>query len=199
MRLDFRGKFLGLLLAVGLGVMLGMVLAPPQAKAEDFDLSKLKDGGYVVLLRHVKAGGADSDDFDLKDCRTQRQVGAAGRAQGAVLAERFRAAGITKATVLSSQFCRALQTAELLDLGPVTEEPALNYFHWKLGGEDEMNAAVRRLFAEMKPPAGPLVLVTHSHAFIALGQEKPASGGGLVFVPNGTDRPKVAGTITAPE
>jgi phosphohistidine phosphatase SixA len=176
-----------------------LAAGPQRAAAADFDLAKLKDGGYVVLLRHVKAGGVDADDFDLKDCRTQRQVGAAGRAQGAVLAERFRAAGITKAKVLSSQFCRALQTAELLGLGPVTEEPALNYFHWSLGGEDEMNAAVRRLFAEMKPPAGPLVLVTHSHAFVALGQEKPASGGGLVFIPNGSDRPEVAGTITAPE
>ncbi len=185
-----------LLLAAGLLAM-GLPAAP--AEAGDFDLAKLKQGGYVVLLRHVKAGGADADDFDLKNCRTQRQVGAAGRAQGVVLAERFRTAGITEATVLSSQFCRALQTAELLGLGPVTEEPALNYFHWKLGGEDEMNAAIRRYFAEMKAPAGPLVLVTHSHAFVALGQEKPPSGGGLVFRPNGSERPEVAGTITAPE
>jgi phosphohistidine phosphatase SixA len=168
-------------------------------QAADFDLAKLKDGGYVVLLRHVKAGGADSDDFDLKDCRTQRQVGAAGRAQGAVLARRFRDAGIPKAKVLSSQYCRALQTAELLGLGPVTEEPALNYFHWTQGGKESADQAVRRLFAGMAPPDGPLVLVSHTHAFIALGQEKPPSGGGLVLIPDGTERPEVAGTITAPE
>ncbi len=186
-----------LLLVAGLLAM-GLPAAAP-AEAGDFDLAKLKDGGYVVLLRHVKAGGVDADDFDLKKCRTQRQVGAAGRAQGAVLAERFRAAGVTEATVLSSQFCRARQTAELLGLGPVTEEPALNYFHWTLGGEDQMNAAIRRYFAEMKPPEGPLVLVTHSHAFVALGQEKPPSGGGLVFRPNGSERPEAVGTITAPE
>lgn len=182
-------------------VLLAALLLPGvgAVEAADFDLAKLNDGGYVVLLRHVKAGGVDGDDFDLKDCRSQRQVGAAGRAQGAVLAERFRAAGIASATVLSSQFCRALQTAELLDLGPVTEEPALNYFHWTLGGEDAMNEAIRRFFAGMKTPEGPLVLVSHSHAFVALGQEKPPSGGGLVFVPNGTARPELAGTITAPE
>ncbi|GAB4225773.1 MAG: hypothetical protein Tsb0032_31880 [Kiloniellaceae bacterium] len=184
--------------AVLLAFLLGPLPALP-ASAADFDLARLKEGGYVVLLRHVKAGGSDSDEFDLQDCRTQRQVGKAGRAQGALLAGRFRAAGIAEARVLSSQFCRALQTAELLDLGPVTEESALNYFHWKLGGEAEMNAAIRRLFAEMDPPAGPLVLVSHSHAFVALGQEKPPSGGGLVLRPNGTDRPEVAGTISAPE
>jgi phosphohistidine phosphatase SixA len=194
MQKGMRGLFAGLLATC---VLLAAV--PRQAAAADFDLAKLKDGGYVVLLRHVKAGGVDADDFDLKDCRTQRQVGKAGRAQGAVLAERFRAAGITGATVLSSQFCRAKQTAELLGLGPVTEEPALNYFHWTLGGEDQMNAAIRRYFAEMQPPEGPLVLVTHSHAFVALGRDKPPSGGGLVFRPNGSERPELAGTITAPE
>ena len=192
MRCEVRGLFWGLLLVFVLALL-------GAAKAEDFDLSRLKDGGYVVLLRHVKAGGADSDSFDLRDCRSQRQVGRSGRAQGAVLAERFRAAGITEATLLSSQFCRALQTAELLGLGPATEEPALNYYHWKLGGEDEMNAAIRDLFAGMKAPDGPLVLVSHSHAFVALGQEKPPSGGGLVFRPNGTAAPEVAGVITAPE
>ncbi|MGD1877152.1 MAG: histidine phosphatase family protein [Kiloniellaceae bacterium] len=189
-----RGFFFCLLLACTL-----LAARSGPAVAADFDLSKLKDGGYVVLLRHVKAGGADSDDFDLKDCQTQRQVGAPGRAQAAVLAERFRAAGIAAATVLSSQFCRAKQTAALLGLGPVIEEPALNYFHWKLGGEDEMNAAVRGLFAAMASPDGPRVLVTHSHAFVALGQEKPPSGGGLVLRPNGTASPDVVGTIAAPE
>lgn len=176
-----------------------LVSLPAAALAEDFDLSMLKDGGYVVLLRHVKAGGMDADDFDLEDCGTQRQVGAAGRAQGEVLAQRFRAAGITEAKVLSSQFCRARQTAELLGLGPVVEEPALNYFHWTLGGEDEMNDAIRRFFAGMTVPEGPLVLVSHSHAFVALGQEKPPSGGGLVLAPNGTATPQVMGRITAPE
>lgn len=175
-------------------------ILPGPATAVDFDLAKLNDGGYVVLLRHVKAGGVDSDDFDLKDCSTQRRVGAPGRAQAAVLAKRFRAAGVARAQVLSSQYCRAAQTAELLGLGPVIEEPALNYFHWKLGGEAEMNEALRRYVVDLQaPPAGaPLVLVSHSHAFILIGQEKPPSGGGLVLKPNGSDRPEVVGTITAP-
>jgi 8-oxo-(d)GTP phosphatase len=182
-------------------LLLGVLLLALPAAAGDFDLTRLNEGGYVVLLRHVKAGGVDSDDFDLKDCGTQRQVGAPGRAQAAVLAERFHAAGVNGARVLSSQWCRAAQTAELLGLGPVTEEPALNYFHWKLGGEAEMNENLRRYFIAMEaPPTGaPLVLVSHSHAFVLIGQEKPPSGGGLVLRPNGSDRPEVVGTISAPK
>jgi phosphohistidine phosphatase SixA len=184
----------GLLLC---GPLLSALAAP--ALAADFDLARLKDGGYVVLLRHVKAGGVDADDFDLKDCRTQREVGAPGRKQAAELAARFKAAGIAQARVLSSQFCRAAQTAELLGLGPVAEEPELNYFHWSTGGEAQMNERVRRFFAGLTAPEGPLVLVSHSHAFIAIGQPKPESGGGLVLRPNGTTTPEVVGTLTAPE
>ncbi|GAB4355309.1 MAG: hypothetical protein Kow00114_05620 [Kiloniellaceae bacterium] len=181
--------------------MLAAALGAAPAAAADFDLARLNDGGTVLLLRHVKAGGADSDDFDLKNCRTQREVGAAGRKQAAELAARFKAAGITAARVLSSQWCRALQTAELLGLGPVEEAPALNYYHWKLGSEDAMKDALRRFFIELPAPApgAPVVLVSHTTAFGAIGVEAPKSGGGLVLRPNGTAAPEVVGAISAPE
>ncbi|HMA14227.1 MAG TPA: histidine phosphatase family protein [Kiloniellaceae bacterium] len=181
--------------------VLVLLLAAVPAAAAEFDLSKLKDGGYVVLLRHVTAGGSDSDDFDLKDCRTQRQVGPSGRSEAEALATRFKAAGITAARVLSSQWCRALQTAALLGLGPVVEEPALNYYHWRLGGEAAMNEALRAYFValEAPPPGAPLVLVAHTTAFKAIGVEAPKAGGGVVLRPNGTDRPEVVGEIAAPE
>ena len=191
-------SFLLLLLAA---CLLTAAAGATSAWAGDFDLAKLNEGGYVLLLRHVKAGGADADDFDLKDCRSQREVGAPGRAQAAQLAARFRAAGIAAAEVMTSQWCRAKQTAELLGLGPVTEEPALNYYHWKLGGEAAMNAALRRFFAGLEAPApgAPLVLVSHTTAFNVMGLEAPKDGGGLVLKPNGTALPEVAGTLSAPE
>ncbi|MGF1631706.1 MAG: histidine phosphatase family protein [Kiloniellaceae bacterium] len=187
-----------LLLAV---CLLAAAAMAASARAGDFELAKLNEGGYVLLLRHVKAGGADADDFDLRDCRSQRQVGTPGRAQAAILARRFQDAGIASARVLTSQWCRAKQTAELLGLGAPTEEPALNYYHWKLGGEGAMNAALRRFFAGLEAPApgAPLVLVSHTTAFNAMGLEAPKDGGGLVLKPNGTARPEVVGTISAPE
>lgn len=181
-------------------LLFSLFVASP-ALAGDFDLSKLDDGGYVLLLRHVKAGGTDSDDFDLKDCRTQRQVGAPGRAQAEVLAARFREAGIIRASVLTSQWCRAKQTAELLGFGSVAEEPALNYYHWKLGSEGAMNDALRAFFEELEAPAPgtALVLVSHTTAFNVMDLEAPKSGGGLILRPNDTAKPEVVGRITAPE
>lgn len=181
--------------------LLLVVTAAAPAAAGGFDLAKLNEGGFVVLLRHVTAGGSDADDFVLADCRTQRQVGASGRAEAADLAARFKAAGITQARVLSSQWCRAKQTGELLGLGPVTEEPALNYYHWRLGSEDAMKAALRGFLAglEAPPPGAPLVLVSHSTAFGIMGVESPPAGGGLVLKPNGTAKPEVVGEVPAPE
>ncbi len=188
--------------AIGvLALALLAVQAPRPATATDFDLARLKEGGYVVLLRHAKAGGSDADNFDLRDCKTQRQVGAPGRKQMTELVARFEAAGITEARVLSSQFCRALQTAELLDLGPVVEEPRLNYFHWKLGDEAAMTRDLRALMTELDPgeAGSPLILVTHSHAFKEIGAPRPKSGGGFILRPNGTAKPEVVGAITAPD
>jgi len=195
-----HGKFRLSLSWLSGALLLSAVMFAVPARAADFDLSKLNDGGYVVLLRHVKAGGADSDDFDMKNCGTQRQVATPGREQAAVLAARFRQAGITRARVHSSQWCRALQTAELLGLGPVSEAPALNYYHWKLGSEAKMTAALRDFFIALPAPApgDPLVLVSHTTAFGAIGVEAPKSGGGLILRPNGTDRPEVVGSISAP-
>jgi len=183
------------------GGLLVAVLAAAPAQAEDFDLSKLNEGGTVLLLRHVKAGGTDADDFDLEDCATQRQVGDAGRAQAAVLARRFKAAGITAARVISSQWCRALQTAELLGLGPVEPAPALNYYHWKLGSEAAMTEALKRFFIDLQAPVpgAAVILVGHTTAFGIIGVEAPKSGGGLVLKPNGTATPEVVGSMSAPE
>jgi phosphohistidine phosphatase SixA len=181
--------------------LLLVVLPATSAPAADFDLGKLKEGGYVLLLRHVKTSGSDADDLDLADCRTQRQVAASGRRQAEALATRFRAAGVTAARLLASQWCRARETAELLGLGPPTDEPALNYPHWKFGGEEAMNESLRRFVAALVAPApgAPLVLVGHSNAFNVMGLEVPKSGGGLVLKLNGTAAPEVVGMISAPE
>lgn len=182
-------------------VLAPLIAAGAPAWAEDFDLAKLNDGGYVLLLRHVTAGGVDSDDLVLADCRTQRQVGATGRAQATDLAARLRAAGIASARVLSSQWCRALQTAELLGLGPVTGTPELNYFHWRLDSEEATKATLRSFYSALEPPApgAPLVLVSHVTAFHAMGLEAPSEGGGLVLLPNGTANPQVVGAVSAPK
>src|SRR3546814_10147098 len=74
--------------------------------------------------------------------------------------------------------------AELLGRGPVGEEPALNYYHWKLGSEAAMNETLRGYLSALRAPlpGAPLVLVGHSTAFAAMGVAAPKAGGGLVQI-----------------
>ena len=106
-----------------------IVLAAPAARADDNAMwALLKVPGHIVILRHSNAPGATPEPYgiDLKDCSIQRSLDDAGRAQARRIGDEFRKHGITKARLVSSQFCRALETAKLTGLGPVAELPALN-------------------------------------------------------------------------
>ena len=72
---------------------------------------------YVVLLRHAIAPGTgDPANFQLNDCSTQRNLSEAGRQQAREIGEAFRDRNIPVTKVLSSQWCRCLETAELMDI-----------------------------------------------------------------------------------
>ena len=83
----------------------------------------------------------------------------------------------------SSQWCRCLETAELLDLGPVVELPGLNSFYER-PQDRESNLAAIRDSLKARPPRGELlILVTHQVTISALTGEFTASGHGVLATP----------------
>ena len=74
-----------------------------------------KAGGQVVLMRHAVTTPAvgDPDGMVLHDCRTQRNLSDEGRAHARQVGEAFRARGVPVAQLLSSPWCRCLETARL--------------------------------------------------------------------------------------
>ena len=159
-----------------------ILMVPSQAMAEQSGLwAGLLAGDHVVLMRHAAAPGmGDPDDFVLGDCSTQRNLSAAGLAQAVRIGERLRANGIGRARVYSSQWCRCLDTARALGLGPVQPLPALNSFFRDFSREDMQTQATRQ-WIERRAPDGPLILVTHQVNITALTGIFPASGE-LVFI-----------------
>jgi phosphohistidine phosphatase SixA len=76
--------------------------------------SAIKQGGHVLLIRHASAPGTfDPPGFKLDDCSTQRNLSEQGRAQARQLGEALRARKIPIGEVLSSQWCRCVDTATL--------------------------------------------------------------------------------------
>jgi len=75
----------------------------------------LVDGGYVIYFRHAATDRSqpDSNRDELADCATQRNLNDEGRAQSRAIGIAFQRLGIPVGRVLSSQYCRARETAEL--------------------------------------------------------------------------------------
>ena len=163
---------------------------------EPLPLGELAKPGRVLMLRHANAPGiGDPPNFRVDDCATQRNLDAAGRAQAAMLGERLAKAGIERAKVYSSQWCRCLETARLLGLGPVTELPALNSFFGRAQDRDSNVAALRAFLAALPAGGPPVVLVTHQVTITAFTGQGAASGGGAVLELNGSGAPRVLGEI----
>jgi phosphohistidine phosphatase SixA len=138
--------------------------------------------GLVVLLRHAIAPGTgDPPGFKLSDCSTQRNLSAAGRQQAVRIGQAFRQRRIAIARVRSSQWCRCLETAKLINLGTVEPTPALNSFFENPDREAAQTAALRQLILNHRTSNAVLILVTHQVNITALTGIIPASGAAVVL------------------
>jgi phosphohistidine phosphatase SixA len=182
-------------------LLLALALVPgaaPALAAEVLDLTELAKPGRVLLLRHAIAPGVgDPDNFRLRDCSTQRNLDGAGRQQAARLGKRIAGLGLRDVKVYAGQWCRTLETARLLGLGPVTELPALNSFFSRPDQREGNLDGVRKFLAKL-PVDGPLViLVTHQVTVTGITGIYPASGGGAVLQLNGSPTPQTIGELRA--
>lgn len=182
----------------GLLILAGFMCAISDATraAETVALAELAKPGRVLMLRHANAPGiGDPSSFSLDDCSTQRNLDQAGRAQALALGKRLAQAGVRQAKVYSSQWCRCLDTARLLNLGPVEPLPALNSFYGRSHARETTLAALRVFLAGLPTTGAPVVLVTHQVTITAFTGEGAATGSGSLFELNGSGEPRLLGSI----
>ena len=139
--------------------------------------------GTIVLFRHAIAPGiGDPTDFKLGDCSTQRNLDAAGQAQARRIGEQFRAQQISVQKVMTSQWCRAQETAQLAFPGMAQESPAFNSFFAETNrsaAQSAQSKAALEIFRQWKGP-GVLAVVTHQVNITALTGIYPGSGEGVI-------------------
>jgi len=144
-------------------------------------LQQPSDALYVVLLRHALAPGTgDPANFQLDDCSTQRNLNDEGREQARQIGQAFRDRNVEVQQVLSSQWCRCLETAELMDLGEVKPYPTLNsFFRDRSTAEAQTTETKQFLLSQIENP-GVIVMVTHQVNITGITDIVPRSGEAVV-------------------
>ena len=160
-----------------------MALVVMNAHANEDDLIKLmKSGGHILMIRHAYApGSGDPANFKIGDCATQRNLDDRGRSQARAIGDWLRSKGIKDAKIYSSQWCRCLETATLLGLGPVAELPALDSFYGKPQNREPDIKALRSFIATLPADGELIIFVTHYVTILEITGEGVSPGEGVVL------------------
>ena len=157
-------------------------------------VTAMKQGGYVIVLRHgaTRRDQADTDPLHRANIASQRVLSTEGKDVATRMGDAFRKLGIPLGNVYSSQFDRALETAKLVSGKTVTSSPDLTE-----GGlvvtpaENERRAKALKAMAHTKPAAGVnTLIVTHKPNILdAFGESwfDGKEGETSVFKPDGSN------------
>lgn len=164
-------KFLSLL-----EISLLLLVGTAPVHADEQLWSALTEGGYVVLMRHARPE-QKGDPFLLTpgDCSRQRNLSAAGREQARSIGKLFEKRAIKVTEVLSSRYCRTMETARLA-FGKTTPWQPLDLIS-PLSARQQADhiAAVSRKIKSFKGP-GILVMISHQPNIDVLTFEQVAPG-----------------------
>jgi hypothetical protein len=146
-------------------------------------LSQLRQGGYVLYLRHTSTDFSQNDSrmTSFEDCASQRNLTDRGRDEARALGEHVKRLKIPIGEVLASPFCRTLETARLAfgkarATGDVRGGPV----------EASRYEALKKLLSSPVPKGANRVISSHGNPFYALaGPPYLAEGEMAVVKPDG--------------
>ncbi|MBR1227433.1 MULTISPECIES: histidine phosphatase family protein [unclassified Bradyrhizobium] len=178
-------------------LVLALAAAADIARADDAAAwSALRAGGHVALMRHADAPGGvgDPPGFRIDDCATQRNLSAKGRADARRIGARLKSEGIAVDQILTSPWCRCMDTATLLELGPVEAAPTFGNVVVLRDQTAALTAGARAVIGKWTG-RGNLLVVTHGANILALTTISPASGEIVVVRSGSADRSEPVGRL----
>jgi phosphohistidine phosphatase SixA len=190
--------------AIAVIVGAGGLVSANEGQSPEALVEALKGGGHVVFIRHAstEVDYADQVDAVMGDCSTQRTLSEAGWAEAKAIGEALRAREIPVGEVISSEYCRAWQTADLAfgtyeKTGDLNFEPAEEYT------EEQMAAMAERVTPHLSNPVetdGNRILVGHDDPFdAATGIYPEPMGVTFVLEPLGNGEFRILGSIDPTE
>ena len=183
--------------ALVLSLLLSLSIQPSYANElliwDKLNASSAK--GYVLLLRHSLAPGVgDPENFKLGDCSTQRNLSQEGRDDASEIGAWIKRQKVKIYRVESSRWCRARQSAELLDIGKVKLNKNLDSLFRESNLESHPKTLkTKQQIISHRNNSGLLVLVGHYVNIAALVGVGVDSGEGVIVKANKNGVIKVLG------
>jgi broad specificity phosphatase PhoE len=154
-----------------------LLLIPKHGDARPTNLFlKLNSENHIMLLRHTLAPGiGDPVNFDLYDCRTQRNLSKKGIKQAQKIGRFLLKSNLKRINIYSSQWCRCKETAKEIALGGYKTLDLLNSFfsNNKIAARQTRNLEHWIKELSLKTPT---LLVTHQVNITALIGHYPTQG-----------------------
>ncbi len=160
-------------------------------------MNALREGGYVLYLRHASTDFGQSDDamMDYANCAQQRNLTDAGRAEARAIGKAMKDLRIPVGPILASPYCRTRESAELV-FGKPTVSQAVR------GGpasddSGQRYAGLRTLLSTPVPKGSNLAISSHGNPFRAVADTPYLQEGEVaVIAPLGSGRFTVVARIT---
>ena len=153
------------------------LITPIKAELDKDLINQLKDGEKLIFIRHAYApGNGDPSNFNLDDCSTQRNLSEDGKKQAKYIGDFFIRNKIKIDKVLSSEWCRCKETAQIA-FEDFSTKNFLNSFYSSKYAKNkkkqvkELNEYVKKLKSNKN-----LVLVTHYVLISEVLNYAPSSG-----------------------
>ena len=141
--------------------------------------------GQVLFLRHTLAPGFDAngvpEKFNIDDCSTQRNLNITGRKHAKEIGKIFVKNEIKFKNIYTSQWCRCIETAKLLNLGQVILEPSLNSGFRGIFNKEISLLSLRKILNRINYKDDPILMVTHYGTILATTGIFVDSGEGVVY------------------
>ena len=148
-----------------------------KADTETQVLKNLKNGGNLIFIRHAYApGGGDPDNFDLNDCSTQRNLSESGREQAKKIRKFFHENQIPIDKVISSEWCRCKETAEIAFKRFETKDFLNSFFSEKFSKNRTNQIEDLNKYIDKWDSSKNLVFVTHYVVINEVLNYAPSSG-----------------------
>ena len=129
-------KFQNILTGV---IFITLLLVTETFARSELEIIKKNISANVIFLRHALAPGVgDPENFIKEDCSTQRNLNNKGRLQARLIGNYLRLTNLKFSQILTSEWCRCIDTAKELNLGQWTTFSGLNSFFQEYEKKDQV-------------------------------------------------------------